>query len=175
MSNFVVSSYVAGESLLPQVPRLRYQFCVDCLTNFNALWRVNATLEILPYSLGAASLAMFDLARDQIAIVSAKAVVGKPVTTSELSEPQRSILGYRLDSFLDAARRAQNGIVPYLRRKFPALRIDKSLAKVAADLTKGALALPEPFKSDTLARIIHQHEKSTGADDWVGKRIPQPL
>jgi len=151
LSSFVISSYVSGESLLPQVPRLRYQFCAGFLTNIDEFLRVNASLELLPYSLGAASLAMFDLARDQIAIVSAKAAVEKPGTISELRESQRNMLGYRLDAFLDAARRAQNGLIPYLRRKFPDLRINKSLAKVVGHITKGTLALPEPLKSDILA------------------------
>ena len=152
-----ISSYVPGGSLLPQVPRLRYQFCADLLKNygklamnFEQLRRTTANLEILPYSLGAASLAIFDLARDQIAIVNAKAAVEKPGTISELSEAQRNLLGYRLDSFLDAARRAQNAIVPYLRRTVPSLNPAKSLADVVKSLMKGTLALPEPFKSDTL-------------------------
>lgn len=118
--------------------------------NFEQLRRITAGLEILPYSLGAASLAIFDLARDQIAIVKAKAAVEKPGTTSELSEAQRNLLGYRLDSFLDAARRAQNAIVPYLQRKFPKLSLAMSLADVVKSLMEGTLALPETFKSDTL-------------------------
>jgi hypothetical protein len=103
---------------------------VGLLTDFNELLRVNASLETLPYSLGAASLAVFDLARDQLAIVTAKAAVEKRGTVSELSEPHRNVLGYRLDAFLDAARRTQNAIVPYLRRRFPKLGLGKSLANV---------------------------------------------
>ena len=93
---------------------------------------------------------MFDLARDQIAIVSAKAAVEKAGSISELTEAHRNMLGYRLDAFLDAARRSQNGIVPYLRRKFPGVKIDKSVATVVEHLRKGKLELPEPFKSDIL-------------------------
>lgn len=152
-----ILSYVPGGLLLPQVPRLRYQLCADLLKNygeqaknFEQLRRTTASLEILPYSLGAASLAIFDLARDQIAIVTAKAAAEKPGTTSELSEAQRNLLGYRLDSFLDAARRAQNAIVPYLRWTVPGLSLAKSLADVVESLMKGTLAVPEPFKSDTL-------------------------
>jgi len=151
------SSYVPSGSLLPQVPRLRYQFCADLLKNygelaknFEQLRRITASLEILPYCLGAASLAIFDLARDQIAIVNEKAVVEKPGTTSELNEAQRNLLGYRLDSFLDATRRAQNAIIPYLNRTVPRLSLAMSLADVVKSLRKGTLALPEPFKSDTL-------------------------
>lgn len=157
MSISGISSYVPGGSLLPQVPRLRYQFCANLLKNygelaknFEKLRRTTANLEILPYSLGAASLAIFDLARDQIAIVNEKAAVEKSGTTSELSEAQRNLLGYRLDSFLDAARRAQNAIVPYLNRTVLRLSLPMSLANVVKNLMKGTLALPEPFKSDTL-------------------------
>lgn len=82
--------------------------------------------------------------------MNAKAAVEKPGTISELSEAQRNLLGYRLDSFLDAARRAQNAIVPYLRRTIPKHNIAMSLADVVESLMKDTLPLPEPFKLDTL-------------------------
>ena len=93
---------------------------------------------------------MFDLVRDQNTVVTAKAAGVNPGTTLELSEAERNILGYRLDSFLDFARRAQNAIVPYFRRKFLELRFDKSLHKVIEAIGKGKLALPDPFKSRVL-------------------------
>jgi hypothetical protein len=149
--------YISGGALVPQVPRLRYQFTADLLQrldelakNFDRLRHVTAGLELLPYCLGAASLAMFDLARNQITIVAAKAASENPGTTSELAEAQRNLLAYRLDCFLDAARRSQNAIIPYLRRAGPQLNLPKSLADIVKSLTNGTLALPEPFRSDTL-------------------------
>ena len=157
MDNSGVSSYLTGISLLPQVPRLRYQFCANYLKNYKQLHlnleqvrRVTVSLEVLPYCLGAALLAMFDLARDQIAIVTAKTSSEKPGTILELSETERNMLCYRLDSFLDAARRAQNAIVPYLRQKFPNLNFSKSLVKVVDSLEKNTIVLPEPFRTEIL-------------------------
>lgn len=163
------SYYLSGEALLPQVPFLRYQFfphfskipigqdialaeLADGVKGFDLNdWRqLNVCLDLLPYSLGAASLAMFDLARDQAAIVEAKSEKGDRSSIAELQSAERNLLGNRLDSFLDAGRKAQNAVIPYLRRKFPKLSLNPSLSKVADQLTDGKLGLPEPFKSDIL-------------------------
>lgn len=172
MNEVVGSYYLSGEMLLPQVPFLRSQFIrhfskfpvgqdvgpdqlLDRIKGFDVNeWRqLNAYLDLLPYSLGAASLAIFDLYRDQAAIVAAKAKSEKRerASISELQPCQRNLLGNRLDYFLDAARKAQNAVIPYLRLKLPGLSLNPSLHKVAVQLTKEKLRLPEPFKSDLVA------------------------
>ena len=131
--------YIPGERLLPQVARLRFQLCPHRLQDredFEGFRRVALQLEYLPYALGAASYAVFELARVQLAVVSAKASAEKPGSVSELNEGERNLLGYLLDSFLDAVRRAQNGLVPYLRRRFPSTSLPKSLRELAERLQK---------------------------------------
>ncbi|MEK7727866.1 MAG: hypothetical protein AAB354_05590 [candidate division KSB1 bacterium] len=150
MNTFANSPYISGDVLLPQVTRLKYQYCSSLINNTGGFRRANAALEILPYSLGNAALAMFELTRDQIAIASAKASVESPNTISELQESQKNLLGYRLDAFLDAARRTQNAIIPYLRQNFPKLSISKSLTGVIENLRNDKLQLPEQVRSQII-------------------------
>jgi hypothetical protein len=96
--------YIPGETLLPHVDRLRFQLCPDPVNNFQEFRRAAIQLEYLPYSLGAASYAVFALTRSHRDVVGIKAQAGQPGSINELNEEERNLLGYHVDSFLDAGR-----------------------------------------------------------------------
>jgi len=140
------SFYIPGEMLLPQVSRLRFQLCPNVLQDWDGFRRAALQLDYLPYALGAASYAIFELARAQLTVVAAKAAVEKPRSVSEINERERNLLGYLLDSFIDAARRTQNGLVPYLRRKFPSTSLPNSMRTLVERLHDNAIALPSQIR-----------------------------
>jgi hypothetical protein len=142
--------YIPGETLLPHVGRLRFQLCPDPVNNFREFRRVALQLEYLLYSLGAASHAVFALTRTQRDVVERKARAEQPGSINELNEEERNLLGYQVDAFLDAARRAQNAVIPYLRRKFPALSLPKSLSQLAGNLKQNKISLPQELKEEIL-------------------------
>jgi hypothetical protein len=93
---------------------------------------------------------MFDLLRDQSAIVAFKGSRENRNTTSELNENLRNILGHRLDFFLESACRTQNAIIPYLRRFFPEIQFNKSFRDVVKKLNNGLISLPKEFSDSIL-------------------------
>jgi len=92
------SFYISGETLLPQVARLRFQLCPNRFEgweDFEDFRRAALQLEYLPYAIGAASYAVFELARAQVAVVAAKASIEKPGSVCELNEEERNLLAAR--------------------------------------------------------------------------------
>jgi hypothetical protein len=142
--------YIPGEALLPHMGRLRFQLCPDPVNNFQEFRRVALRLEYLPYSLGAASHAVFALTRTQRDVVERKAQTQQPGSINELTEEERNLLGYHVDAFLDAARRTQNAVIPYLRRKFPSLSLPNSLSKLVDNLKQNKVSFPQELREGIL-------------------------
>jgi hypothetical protein len=143
--------FIPGDHLLPQVARLRGQLCISLLDQLDAqdaLRKALLQLEFLPYALGATCFAVLELARTQSAAVAAIAAHEAPNSETALSEPERSQLCYQLDGFLDAARRTQNALIPYLRHATDrGATLPKSMPDLVKSLGAGRVVLPPALTS----------------------------
>lgn len=132
--------------LLPHLKQLRYQLGPSSTTDLFSHLRHAASLEQLPYCIGGACNALFELARLQNEIVERAAGTEKRGTTSILGEKERNSLGYSVDAFFDFARRAQNAVIPYLSMKL-GRGIPFSLADVVKQIRQKTNFLPESYTS----------------------------
>ena len=107
---------------------------------------LKADLDYLPYALAAAFAAvdlLGSLLRDLAANPPAHAQHA-PTAAQILGSSETEPLAFAVDAFLDAARRAQNSVIPYLTR---ALRVSlpASVAQLANELRSGSRQLPDPI------------------------------
>jgi hypothetical protein len=143
--------------LLPLVPTLRHQLTDAFGPDDPKRTTTLLNLEMLPYSLGATQDALHRYLQIHADLAtSAVARMGAGVGLSVLSPAERDSLAYTVDSFLEAGRRTQNAVVPYLTK---ALRVSlpPSLADLAEDLEKGKHTLDAQITS-----LIGQYWRGSG-------------
>lgn len=138
----------SADDLVRHLGELRYQLVADPAGPFAGRetmdrWlRAELQLEPLPYSLSAAAVSVRDLALAQVAIEEAhRPALERQRVVQMLSPDERNTLSFHIDFFLDAARRAQNAVIPYLRYAF-STSLPKSFTDLAAGLRKGKYQLP---------------------------------
>ena len=149
--------FVSGEQLIPHLGRLRDELTVGKLPEERKPTSLPLHLELLPYSLGAACLAVSELIYSQYLVV--QSVLGhaaRDATIHFLSPEDRDRMAFRVDAFLDAARRAQNGITHYFARAY-GLSLPDSLDKVIARVSGSNSPLPPH-----LSRLITSYWLESG-------------
>jgi hypothetical protein len=133
-------SFCAGDLLVPAVGKLHSQLTAASKNGEPLRRDLAHELELLPYALGAAYLAVSEV----LCAVEQVAHAHEPKGGEFVVVPPESryLVGYKIDAFLDAARRAQNAITFYWSR---ALRksIGKSLSQVAEGAKAGRSRLPD--------------------------------
>lgn len=142
-------SFISGDQLIPHLAHLRDQLTPTSKDEVCGLPALALQLDFLPYALGAACCAVSELLYAQ-SRVTAEVLGGvrRDSTFYVLSPEHRDCIAFRIDSFLDAARRAQNGLVPYIGRSL-GQSLPASMDDVAKKLQTGALQLPADI-GDTL-------------------------
>jgi hypothetical protein len=102
-------------------------------------------LEQLPYALGAAAYSAIGLSRAQeqaVESVRARATGSNAaIQTYQLESHEYDAGAYAIDNFLDAARRAQNSIWPYLSKVLKQ-SVPQSLSRLAMQVESGSSKLP---------------------------------
>jgi len=137
-----------GYSLIPFVLPLRHQLMEGLAADEDKLRTAWFELEVLPYSLAAAQAAFRSFVDLQRAIAGRAVSEGlSPETILVLGPGDRDAMSFAVDNFLDAARRTQNAIVPYLSK---ALRISlpMSLADVIKRIDANSITVPDPIKRE---------------------------
>lgn len=117
------------------------------------------TLELLPYSMGATYQAVLDFVaaeRDLITRTTANDAEGNVVHA--IGPGGRDLLSYRIDAFLDAARRTQNAVVPYMSKAL-SISLPNSLADVIKRLDSNKLTLPDKIAADVRGYWSHQGKR----------------
>lgn len=85
-------------------------------------------LDLLPYALEAAHCALLDFNRDVLDLYEEQYPAGSDASIRTVVGPGgRNKIGYRIDSFFEASRRAQNAIIPYLSKSL-SLSLSPSLS-----------------------------------------------
>jgi hypothetical protein len=142
---------ISSDFLVRHLGELRYQLGVHpsaAMTKETAecLLRVELQLERLPYSLSAAAEALQSLVAAQVSIEAVhRPRLERSPSIQMLSADERNSLSFHLDAFLDAARRAQNAVIPYLRYAF-ATSLPKSFTQLASGLRTDKYHLPSEIK-----------------------------
>lgn len=153
----VVQRYWPGHLLVPALDLLRSQLMPD-MSDTREYRRVELQLEQLPYCLGATSYALLELnqtAQATLQLSLATLPEGNGATVIRPYERER--LGFLVDSVLEAARRAQNALVPYLRRRLKRRDLSKSLSKIADGIDTRGTQLPEG-----LSKVILEYWSAHG-------------
>lgn len=100
---------------LPNLGQLRHQ-----IETATPLERARATyfhLELLPYSLGATYQALLDFVAAEREVIRAAEATGAGIKAIQaVGAGGRDKLAYRIDSFMEAGRRTQNAIIPYISK-----------------------------------------------------------
>ena len=142
-------------------------------------------LEQLPYCLGAARAALTDLER-LLRQLPEVVLAGFPqqLTSGALIglAPHQSLpISWRVDQFLDAARRAQNALTRYVARTFSA-SLPLSLSDLVANLDRLRTKVPDPVAAELTSywkdhgatlkayRDLAQHYAVVSSDAYV--RLP---
>lgn len=124
----------------------------------DAIHAVEGFLEQLPYALSAAAHSALALASAEYAAIEAVRASrhwdGKSVSTYQLEDYEYHPAAFAVDRFLDAARRAQNAIWPYLSKV-----LRRSIPQSFADLFKRVR-----FRPDLLPGRINE----LICDYWTG-------
>jgi hypothetical protein len=133
-----------GDFLVPAVRQMR-----DQLTALEVLGEAQARtlalhLDQLPYALGAAYLAVSECIHAMATVANAHPPVGKEFVV--VPENERFRIGYKVDAFLDAARRAQNAILHYWSRALN-LQLGKSLGNAIEPTARGESKLPPEIQT----------------------------
>jgi hypothetical protein len=98
-------------------------------------------LEMLPYSLAAAHHFALQVVGTQVRVVNALPDEHlKGTLFHGLDADHQREISFAIDSFLEAARRAQNALIPYLSRAF-SIGLASSLSDVVASLQKNKVHL----------------------------------
>ena len=132
-----------GQPFLPHLGRLITQLEMTCV-DAEERRRLQLHLEHLPYTLRAAQTAIEQL------VLTANDVLAKHRPQQQgdvymITAFYRDRLNFFVDTFLDAARRIQNAVIPYISRRY-SLSLPNSLNHVMKRLASGSLGLPEPIE-----------------------------
>ena len=117
------------------------------------------SLELLPYSLGATYQAFLDFANEEQVLVDATMSKFKDKgNIVAIGGGGRDRLCYKIDSFLEAARRAQNAVIPYIS-KAKSISLPSSLADLVKRIEKKKIKLSDDIVDDILGYWTNQGEK----------------
>jgi hypothetical protein len=134
--------YWPGHHLVPFLDLLQFQL-LPGMEEFERHRRAVLDLEQLPYCLGAASYALLELVSTQDLVVRADLASPLPAGIHVLGPYERDRLAFLVDSVLEALRRAQNGVIPYLNRARH-LNLGISMHHAVDLLQKNPVLLPGP-------------------------------
>lgn len=116
-------------------------------------------LELLPYSLGATYQAFVDFVQSERELVtSVLAINNDKKIIHAVGSGGRDKLSYRIDSFLETARRTQNSIIPYISRAL-SISLPSSLNDLQKKIQSNKIRLPEKISSDILGYWEHQGKR----------------
>ena len=132
----------SGHDLIPHLNVLQHDYLHREELDHYAYRTAFYDLELLPYVLGAAGKAVSDLAAAQNRLAEEHHGRLAPNHIQGLGDDVRDELTYSVDGFLDAARRAQNAVIPYLRRGLR-MSLPASMNKLMKALRAGRLEFPE--------------------------------
>ncbi len=134
----------SGHLLIPHLSALENRFTTP-LQNDDARFRSTFfDLEMLPYALGGAWYAWYELARIQHEIVAAIPVEQFDGNTIlGLGRAERDAMSYAVDAFFDAMRRSQNAVIHYLSRGLKTT-LPNSMTDLVEGLKKGKFKVPNP-------------------------------
>ena len=134
-----------ADQLLPHLPLLINQLSGRPDSERRLI--IARQLEKLPHALSAAWYAFSQFIAAQNALVpqGRRHVPFRPLVWT-LDPQEHDQMSFFLDSFLDAARRTQNAVIPYLAQAL-SLSLPKSLSDLVKKLEAGKTCLPEEVKS----------------------------
>lgn len=132
---------------LPNLPTLRYQ--LESAAAQEEFASTHLQLALLPYCLGATYRALVDFVEAEAELVRAHPPKD-PRAIIAVGAGGRDKLGYRIDTFLESARRTQNALIPYIGK---ALRVSlpASLDDVVKRLEKQPDLLTPALREETIA------------------------
>lgn len=108
-------------------------------------------MELLSHSLRGVHMAVMEAHRQQEAIFETTQMPTDVACDGlGLSSTQTAPITFAIDAFFDSARRAQNGIVPYLTRVFRR-SLPQSLNEIAEKISSGRLSIHESIDSTILS------------------------
>jgi hypothetical protein len=146
-------SFPAADYLVPALGHLRSQLTALSVGGEQQRGDLASQLDQLPYALSGAYLAVSECVHVVAAIADAHTPLGNEFAV--VPEARRFHLGFKVDNFLDAARRAQNAVLPYWSRALR-LSLGKSLSGVAELALAGRSPLPEELQR-VLVKYWQQH------------------
>lgn len=150
-----IQQYWPGHWLVPSIPRLQFQLAPP-MEQSDEYSKVQLQLEQLPYCLGATSFALLELHRTTRVTVARLLPGGEPAGVIHVISPDlRDRLAFLVDSVLEAARRTQNALLPYLSRGLR-LSLPSGLGDLVADLQKAKISLPVGIR-DVLIEYWEKH------------------
>jgi hypothetical protein len=153
-----------AHNLIPHLPVLHRRITSAYTFGDDDYRNAHYQLELLPYCLNAASSALETLVSEIQTLVSDSLSSGQAAGATSIPEGPEGAerLSYQVDHFLDAARRAQNAWVPYLRLGLRLQHYGEQLPKSLHDVMKGLdtrdYGLPEEIRCG-LRRYWEGHGK----------------
>lgn len=145
-------------SEIHHLPTLRSR--IHQATGVEAIQGTEGVLEQLPHTLAAAAHAALTLVHaEKAAIESVRASRtwdGKSVSTFQLENAEYDPAAFAVDNFLDAARRTQNAVWPYLSKV-----LRRSIPQSLADLLKRINAHPD-FLPQRITQLLCDYWTSSG-------------
>jgi hypothetical protein len=145
-----MTSYRTGEHLLPALMVIRRQLKQRKKHSAPELQSLYGDLDFLALNTERAFHSVIELARLQT-LIEQNWLERAPSRTVALVPPElRNPMAFAVDSFLDAARRAQNGLLACVSRCL-SISMRRSLADLVPKLVDGRVQLPEEIAQPTTA------------------------
>lgn len=145
-----------GDDLVPLLQFARTQL-LPPMEDKSAFDHVSLQLEQLPYCLGALSYAYLEfVATLHATVIFDIAKTPSPSGIHVLRPEERDRVCFLIDSFLEAGRRSQNALIPYVSKAY-GVSLPSSLHDLERKVRAGKVALPE-----ALASLIIQYWSSHG-------------
>jgi hypothetical protein len=121
---------------------------------------VDIAIEQLPYSVAEASMGLLSVASSISDAISDLKKHTSPspdrIWVHQMSQDQRNHIAFAIDAYLDAARRAQNSISPYIS-KILRISLAKSLPDIVKSLENGKTVFP-----DRIANLVTSYWARSG-------------
>lgn len=131
---------------LPNLSFLRYQ--LEEATPIERRRAAYYELELLPYSLGATVQAFFDFVQAESELLGQLPSDWRKITTI-IGSGGRDNICYRIDSFLESARRTQNAVICYMSKAL-SLSLPRSLSEIVKKIELNKIELPSEIRADIL-------------------------
>jgi hypothetical protein len=150
-------SYKSGEQLIPHLPRLLHKLAGSLDADWDILRARAFQLEQLPYALGSTCLSFFEFIHLQNGLVTTvlQQVADRNVI-QVLSTDHRNLMSFKIDSFLDAARRTQNALLPYISRAC-SIGLPSSMHDAMKRLAAHKVSLP-----DRIVKLLSEYWENSG-------------